>query len=127
MIVEIYNFNFIRINEKEIKLFYNTYPPLKKLECYLDFIKELVSNSYKNNKFIKKDEFEHLVYNTFLYFLINWDNLYHTNQMPFYIWYNFKERVDDILKSEKDITFILNQKYVNIDYFGKYLKNLPII
>jgi len=125
MIVEIDNFNFIKIDEKEnINLtHYNIHSPLKKLECYLDFIDELVSKSYKNNRFIKKNEFKNLVYNAFLYFLINWDNLYHSNQIPFYTWYNFKEVVDNTLKSENDVSFIINQKYVNIDYFERYLRN----
>lgn len=125
MIVEIDNFNYIKIDEKEnINLtHYNIYSPLKKLEYYLDFIRNLVFKSCKTNKFIKKNELEHLVYNAFLYFLTNWDNLYHSNQIPFYTWYNFKEIVDNILKSEGDITFIINQKYVNINYFERYLRN----
>ena len=125
MIMEIDNFNYIKINGKEhINLVHdNLYPPLKKLENYLDFIRDLVFKSCKTNKFIKKSEFEHLVYNAFLYFLTNWDNLYHSNQIPFYIWCNFKETVDNALKSESDITFIVNQKYVNIDYFERYLRN----
>ena len=125
MIMEIDNFNYIKINGKEhINLVHdNLYPPLKKLENYLDFIRDLVFKSCKTNKFIKKSEFEHLVYNTFLYFLTNWDNLYHSNQIPFYTWCNFKEIVDNTLKSESDITFIVNQKYVNIDYFERYLRN----
>ncbi|CAB3290111.1 conserved protein of unknown function [Methanocaldococcus lauensis] len=124
MIVEIDNLNFIKIDKKEIiKLFYNIYQPLKKLEYYLDYIKDLVSKSYKDNKFIKKDEFEHLLYNIFLYYLINWDNLYHTNQIPFCNWYNFKEIIDSILNSENDVSFIINQKYINTDYFKRYLEN----
>ena len=73
MIMEIDNFNYIKINGKEYMdlVHDNLYPPLKKLENYLDFIRDLVSKSCKTNKFIKKNEFEHLVYNAFLYFLTN--------------------------------------------------------
>ncbi|GBF35777.1 hypothetical protein [Methanofervidicoccus abyssi] len=82
----------IKYENKRIDLIGNPYQALKDLEKYLDFITEVCKGICKNNNLIKK-EFENLLYYSFLYYLVNWDNIYHSNQVPYINWYNFKNNI----------------------------------
>ncbi|WP_150131692.1 hypothetical protein [Methanofervidicoccus sp. A16] len=114
----------IKYKNERIDLTDNPYPSLKNLEKYLDLIIELCKGVYKNNNLIGRKEFENLLYYSFLYYLVNWDNIYHSNQVPYINWYNFKNSIDNILKNRESIEVFLDYKYLNIEIFEEYLKEI---
>jgi len=115
----------IKYENKRIDLIGNPYQALKDLEKYLDFITELCKGICKNNNLIKKKkEFENLLYYSFLYYLVNWDNIYHSNQVPYINWYNFKNNIDSILKNKENIELFLDYRYMNIEIFEEYLREI---
>ena len=114
----------IKYENKRIDLTDNPYQSLKNLEKYIDFITELCKEMYKNNNIIGKKEFENLLYYFFLYYLVNWDNIYHSNQLPYINWYKFKNSIDNILKNKKNIKLFLDYIYSNIEIFEEYLREI---
>jgi len=112
----------IKYKDKRVNLNTNSYPSLKNLEKHLDFIRELCKEVYRNNELIGKEEFENLLYYSFLYYLVNWDNIYHSNQIPYINWYNFRNSMDNILRDNKTVEILLDYKYLNIEIFEEYLK-----
>ncbi len=117
------NKHFIEKDGKTIAVLYaeDTYPSMEKLSGYLGFIKKLVSATRKPDFIASREEYEYLVYYSFLYFLVNLDSLFYSKHVPLPFWFNFKKCVDDSLdKKETDV--ILDYKYGNVYVFKEYIK-----
>ncbi len=99
----------------------NIYQSMEKLSEYLEFIKKLTSLTHKSDFIASREEYEYLVYYSFLYFLVNHDNLFYSKQLPWQIWFNFKKYANDLL-GKKETEVILDYKYGDIYVFKEYIK-----
>jgi len=122
MKVKIYSLNYVDINNKREEILLPAISNLYELKEYYNFIKKLIFMSYKKNNYLNKVEYTNLVFYTFIYYLLNWDNILHTNQIPFHIWKNFRNVIKDLLDKD-NVEFILNYKYANISYIENFLKS----
>ena len=99
----------------------NIYSSFKKLPKYLEFIKKLTHKTHKPDFVVSKKEYEYLIYYSFSYFLVNWDNLFWSKQIVWHVWENFKIHTNELLTKEK-LGVVLDYKYGNIDAFKNYIE-----
>ncbi|ABO34814.1 conserved hypothetical protein [Methanococcus maripaludis C5] len=116
---------FFRKLDNEIRYTSNVNESFEILLNYLPYVKNIVKSS-KRPKFVNKlesKELNDLIYYSYIYYLIHWDNIDSSKQIAWQNWFNFKKTVDKNLKNE----YVVVLDYIrNIDFYEKYIsKKFP--